>query len=403
MVSLAATLEREDLLGGFRSGAAHRLAVPVPAIRVRSETVMPNSSNTDSSNTDSTDPDSTDLGSTDLGNSGAADAVETAETPFHRPVLLPEVMGQLGVRPGGWYVDGTVGDGGHTESLLRASGPQGCVLGIDLDPRSLARAVARLAPFGERFIPAQGSYTDMVSLARASWGESAQVDGVLLDLGISSRQVDAEGFGFSFQKDEPLDMRFDPDADIPTAAEIINTWPEADLARILKEYGEEHRARAIARGIERARAQGRPLGTTGELANLIARLVLGAASRGSNRRGAGRKTNPATRTFQALRIAVNDELTAVAAGLRAAIELLAPEGRLAVISYHSLEDRVAKTILAQQSAQCICPPGLPVCVCNHRPTLRRLNRRVIRPAAEEVAANPRSRSARLRVAQRLAD
>ena len=324
---------------------------------------------------------------------------EGAETPFHRPVLLSEVMGQLGVRPGGLYVDGTVGDGGHALSFLRASTPQGSVLGIDLDPRSLVRAAERLAPFGNRFIPAPGSYADMGALARKAWGDAARPDGILLDLGISSRQVDAPGFGFSFQQDEPLDMRFDPNADLPTAAEIINTWPEADLARILWEYGEEPRSRAIARAVTRRR----PIQTTGELADLVGSS---GGRRPGNRAGgrtAGRRINPATRTFQALRIAVNDELTTLTAGLHAAIDLVAPAGRLAVISYHSLEDRVVKNVLAQQAAQCLCPPGLPVCICQHRPTLSLVNRRVIRPDAAEVAANPRSRSARLRVAQRLSE
>ncbi len=326
------------------------------------------------------------------------DGGEGAEVPFHRPVLLSEVMGQLGVRPGGLYVDGTVGDGGHALSLLRAATPQGSVLGIDLDPRSLVRAAERLAPFGDRFIPAQGSYVAMAALARNAWGDSARPDGILLDLGVSSRQVDAPGFGFSFQQDEPLDMRFDPNSDVPTAAELINTRPEADLARILWEYGEEPRARAIARSL----VQRRPIGTTAELADLVVGVGGRRAGRRTEReRTAGRRINPATRTFQALRIAVNDELTTLTAGLQAAIELVAPAGRLAVISYHSLEDRMVKTVLARQSAQCLCPPGLPVCVCQHRPTLSRVNRRVIRPGAEEVAANPRSRSARLRVAQRL--
>ncbi len=328
---------------------------------------------------------------------------ERVETPFHNPVLLSEVMVQLGVRPGGWYVDATVGDGGHALSFLRASSPLGSVLGIDLDPRSLVRAAERLAPFGSRFIPAPGSYADMTTLARNVWGDAARADGILLDLGISSRQVDGPGFGFSFQQDEPLDMRFDPNADIPTAADIINTWVEADLARTLWEYGEEPRSRAIARSL----TQRRPIHSTAELANLVAAIAgsrAGGRTRGrAGRRAAGRRTHPATRTFQALRIAVNDELTALAAGLEAAVELLAPAGLLAVISYHSLEDRLVKTALARQSAQCLCPPGLPVCVCGHRPTMQLVNRRVIRPGADEVAANPRSRSARLRVAQRLSE
>ncbi len=312
-----------------------------------------------------------------------------AEAPFHQPALLSEVLGRLAVRPAGRYVDGTVGDGGHALSLLRASAPNGSVLGIDLDPRSLARAAARLAPFGDRFTPAQGSYADMVSLARQVWPPQALADGILLDLGISSRQVDAPGMGLSFQRDEPLDMRFDPAKEGPTAADIVNTWPESELARILFQFGEEPKGRVIARSL----ANHRPIATTGQLARLVTSAVGG-------RRG---RINPATRTFQALRLVVNDELTTLAAGLAAAVRLLAPAGRLAVISYHSLEDRLVKNTLARQSAKCLCPSSLPVCACGHLPAFRLVNRRVVRPSAEEVAANPRSRSARLRVAQRLPD
>ncbi len=370
MVSLAATseLEREDRRDSSRLGAAQRFVKPAPG---------------------------------KPGRLAMTDREEGAATPpFHRPVLLSEVKGRLGVRPGGLYVDATVGDGGHALSFLRASAPQGSVLGIDRDPRSLVRAAERLAPFGDRFIPALGSYADMTALARKVWGNSARVDGVLLDLGISSLQVDAAGFGFSFQRDEPLDMRFDPNSNLPPAAEIINTWPEEELARILWEYGEEPRSRAIARALVRRR----PVDTTAELANLVGEVAgRNPKGRTRGRTGGRRRTHPATRTFQALRIAVNDELATLTAGLQATTELLAPAGRLAVISYHSLEDRSVKTFLSRQSAQCLCPPALPVCLCQHQPTLRRVNRRVIRPEAEEVAANPRSRSARLRVAERLAE
>ena len=354
MVVLAATAYREGRIGGWRSGAARRPAAPA------------------------------------TGRPVVYESTAGVEPSFHQPVLLPEVLGRLAVRPDGRYVDATVGDGGHALSLLRASAPGGSVLGIDLDPRSLARAAERLAPFGDRFTPVPGSYADMVSLARSLWGPAARTDGILLDLGISSRQVDEPGFGFSFQRDEPLDMRFNPEAGGPTAADLINTWPEGELARILYQYGEEPRSRAIARSLARRR----PLTTTGQLADLVASVT--------GRRGRSR-THPATRTFQALRIAVNDELTTLAAGLAAAVDLLAPEGRLAVISYHSLEDRLVKNTLAQKAARCLCPPGLPVCVCGQRPTLSLVNRRVVRPGPEEVAANPRSRSARLRVARRLAE
>ena len=322
--------------------------------------------------------------------------------PFHLPVMSTEVLGQLGVRPGGVYVDGTLGDGGHSLALLRASAPQGSVCGIDLDPRSLVRASRRLAPFGVGFTPLLGSYAEMVSLVQGQWGSEARADGVLLDLGISSRQVDGPGFGFSFQRDEPLDMRFNPEADIPTAADIVNTWSREALAAALRDYGEEPRAKAVASAIARQR----PIGTTAQLADLVAGVVGRRSGRGSRSGGPGRRaprTHPATRTFQALRSAVNDELNTLSAGLDAAVEILAPGGRLAVISYHSLEDRLVKNFMAREAARCICPPRLPVCMCQHVPRLSLVNRRIIRPTAEEVAENPRSRSARMRVAQRLAE
>jgi 16S rRNA (cytosine1402-N4)-methyltransferase len=309
------------------------------------------------------------------------------EATFHQPVLLRETVEQLAVRSGGVYVDATVGEGGHASAILPASAPRGVVLGIDRDPRSLARAMQRLGQYRERFIPVTGNYADMVELARANG--IVQADGVLLDLGFSSRQVQSPGYGFSFQRDEPLDMRFDPQRQTLTAAHIVNTYSPDELSRILFQYGEEPRARSIARDIVRSR----PINTTGELAALIARAT--GAGRG------GRRIHPATRTFQALRIAVNDELTHLAAGLLAAIQLLSPGGRLVVISYHSLEDRLVKNTLTWESAGCICPPEIPECVCQRQPTLRIINRRIIRPGDEEVAANPRSRSAKMRVAERI--
>jgi 16S rRNA (cytosine1402-N4)-methyltransferase len=248
-----------------------------------------------------------------------------------------------------------------------------------------------LSSFGDRFTPVQGRYSKMAELVRDQLGPDLpdlKIDGILLDLGISSRQIEGEGYGFSFQKDEPLDMRFDPEEDRPTAAEVVNGYSESDLANVIWEYGEESRSRVIARVLVR----NRPIETTGQLAEVVAGALGGRR---------GRRTHPATKTFQALRIEVNDELANVEAGLDAAVGLLAPEGRLVVISYHSLEDRRVKNFLVRESAQCVCPPGLPVCVCEHQPRLRLVNRRVIRPEAEEVAANPRSRSAKLRAAERL--
>jgi 16S rRNA (cytosine1402-N4)-methyltransferase len=303
----------------------------------------------------------------------------------HQPVLVAETLAGLMLREGGVYVDGTTGEGGHSQAILQAEPQIRAVLSIDWDSRSLATAKSRLAGFGDRFIPATGNYSDMAALA-AEQGIT-EVDGVLLDLGFSSRQVERPGYGLSFQTDEPLDMRYDPEGDL-TAEEIVNTYDERELGQLVRRYGEEPRGMAIARAIIKER----PLTTTGQLASIVG-SVLG--------RRPGQRVNPATRTFQALRIAVNDELYNVEEGLNAAVGLLAPEGRLAVISYHSLEDRIVKSFFKREAATCVCPPSLPVCVCGQTPRLKIINRRVIKPSEEEVQSNPRSRSAKLRVAQRL--
>ena len=305
---------------------------------------------------------------------------------FHQPVLLSETLERLLVHPGGVYLDATAGEGGHTSALLQASTPGGRVLGIDRDPRSLARAAVRLERFGESFIPLQGNYSQMVAMANDQGID--RVDGILMDLGLSSRQLDTPGYGFSFRTDEPLDMRYDPNGPL-SADDIVNAYSEEDLANVIFRYGEEPRSRRISRAIVR----NRPINSTGQLASLVV-AAMGPRLRKGNR------VHPATRTFQALRIEVNDELASVETGLAAAIDLLAPSGRLAVISYHSLEDRIVKTAFQRESTACICPPGLPVCVCQHEPTLNLVNRRIIRPSSEEVAGNPRSRSARMRVAER---
>ena len=259
-------------------------------------------------------------------------------------------------------------------------------MGIDRDPRSLATAAARLERFGESFIPLQGNYSQMVAMANDQGID--RVDGILMDLGLSSRQLDTPGYGFSFQTDEPLDMRYDPNGPL-SADDIVNAYSEEDLANVIFRYGEEPRSRRIARAIVR----NRPINSTGQLASLVA-AALGPGSR------KGHRVHPATRTFHALRIVVNDELASVETGLAAAIDLLAPFGRLAVISYHSLEDRIVKTAFQRESTGCICPPEIPVCICEHEPVLNLVNRRIIKPSSEEVAGNPRSRSARMRVAER---
>ena len=339
--------------------------------------------------------------------SGNGDAGETP-LAYHIPVMANEVVRGLAVREGGVYLDGTLGEGGHSAAILEAgsflsnqeaaqdssepgsglSGVAGLVIGIDLDPRSLEGASRRLSGFGSRFLPVQGNYADMASLAGRHGVRL--VDGVLLDLGFSSRQVDRPGYGLSFLSDEPLDMRYDPGAGV-TAASLVNSASEDELAELFRRYGEEPRARAIARGIARGRAE-RPISTTGELASLVERATGGRRHH---------RLHPATRVFQALRIAVNGELENLQAGLSAAVAMLRPGGFLAVISYHSLEDRIVKNFMAHQSAVCVCPPGLPQCICGQVPTLAIVNRRIIRPSGEEVAFNPRSRSARLRLARRI--
>lgn len=310
-----------------------------------------------------------------------------AEPPsgrVHQPVLYQETLEALAPQDGGRYLDGTVGAGGHARGILRAASPSGELLGLDLDPNALEFATQRLAEFGERAKLRRGSYGQMAQwIADAGWDA---VDGVLLDLGASSLQFDRAERGFSFQEEGPLDMRFDPEAPV-TAGQLVNNLPEAELAEILFRYGEEPRSRKLARAIAKAR----PLRTTKELAGVISQAL--------HQRGA--KTHPATRSFQALRIAVNRELDTLEAALPQAVAALKRGGRLAVISFHSLEDRIVKQFMRRESQDCICPPEQPVCTCGHKASIQEITRRPIRPAEEEVNRNPRARSARLRVAEKL--
>ena len=289
------------------------------------------------------------------------------------------------VQESGIYVDGTTGEGGHSQAILQAWRHVQIVLGIDLDSRSLEIAQSRLARFGDRFLPVHGNYVDMGQLAAARG--ITQVEGVLLDLGFSSRQVENPGYGLSFQTDEPLDMRYNPNGDL-TAEEIVNTYDERELGQLIRRYGEEPRGMNIARAIIKER----PVTNTGQLASIVGGLL---------GRRSSQRVNSATKTFQALRIAVNDELSNVERGLDAAIGLLADGGRLAVISYHSLEDRIIKSFFNEEAATCVCPPSLPVCACGQTPRLKIINRRVIKPSEQEVQSNPRSRSAKLRLVQRI--
>jgi len=287
-------------------------------------------------------------------------------------------------RSGGRYVDGTLGAGGHAFGILESSSPEGHLLGLDVDPQALTLAVQKLSPFGERVKLVQASYETLKDqLSAISW---QRVDGILLDLGVSSMQLDTPERGFSFLVDAPLDMRFDPYAPF-SAKDLINSYSEQDLAEIIYRYGEEKHARQIARKI----VQNRPINTTLELANLIVGIAGGQRS----------KLHPATRTFQAIRIAVNNELQALQNTLPQAIEVLESGGRLAVISFHSLEDRIVKQYFRQEGRDCICPPRTPICTCGHHATIREITRQPIRPQSSEIMKNPRSRSARLRVVQKI--
>ncbi|MDX9956396.1 MAG: 16S rRNA (cytosine(1402)-N(4))-methyltransferase RsmH [Anaerolineae bacterium] len=316
------------------------------------------------------------------------------DLPRHLPVLLNEVLEGLAAKSGGMYIDGTVGGGGHAAALLEASAPDGCLLGFDRDPHAVARAQARLQAFGSRVRIIHTAYTALEAVAQVEGFLS--VDGVLLDLGFSSYQVDDPERGFAFRHEGPLDMRFDPTTSEPTAAELVNELPESELAALLWRYGEEPRSRVIARAIVAAR----PVHSTQHLAQVI----FAAVGRGSSRSVHGERrpaTHPATRTFQALRIVVNGELEALEAVLPQTLTVLRPGGRLAVITFHSLEDRMVKRFFQQAVHPCICPPAAPICTCGRQPTLRLITRKPLTPGADELAANPRSRSAKLRIAERL--
>ena len=304
----------------------------------------------------------------------------------HVPVLYQAVLDGLEVRPGGRYIDATVGGGGHSAGILASSAPTGHLLALDRDPAAVAAARRRLFSWGARVSLVHSSFARLAEVARAR--EFIPVDGILIDLGLSSLQLSDAARGFAFTLDGPLDMRFDPTQDTPSAAELVNDLSPDDLATLFFRYGEEKQARRIARAI----VAERPLQTTGELAAVVERTV--------GRRG---RIHPATRTFQALRIAVNDELGALEAALPQALEVLCAGGRLAVISFHSLEDRQVKQFMRRESRDCICPPEAPACVCDHRAKLRLVSRKPIRPTEEEIASNPRARSAKLRVAERLED
>jgi 16S rRNA (cytosine1402-N4)-methyltransferase len=301
----------------------------------------------------------------------------------HRPVLYKEIIHALQPHTGGHYVDGTLGAGGHARGIMEASAPDGQLLGLDVDPQALAIARRNLAPYEHRIHLAQASYTSLsAQLARLGWGA---VDGIVLDLGASSMQFDTPERGFSFMHDAPLDMRFGPHA-LQTAADLVNKYSERELADLIYQYGEERESRKIARAIVRAR----PIRTTRDLVAAIEAV--------SPRRG--ERVHPATRTFQALRIAVNEELTSIEEVLPQAVTALKPGGRLAVISFHSLEDRIVKDFFREQSRDLVNPPYEQIYPEERKATLKEVNRKPIMPSEDEIKNNPRARSAKLRIVEK---
>ena len=305
----------------------------------------------------------------------------------HKPVLLDECMEVLNIRPGGVYVDGTLGRAGHSREIARRL-TVGRLICIDQDMAAIEAAEERLAPWRDRVTLVHGNFSGLADILRQA-GVSG-VDGALFDLGVSSPQLDDASRGFSYMQDAPLDMRMDAAAAL-TAREVVNTWSPEELRRILYEYGEERYAPAIARAIVRAREE-KPVETTLELADIIRGAMPPAALR--------EKQHPAKRTFQAVRIAVNGELDVLPPMLKAAVESLNPGGRLAVITFHSLEDRIVKRTMRDMARGCTCPPEFPVCVCGKKSMLRLVTRRPIVPGTEELSENPRARSAKLRAAEK---
>jgi len=301
----------------------------------------------------------------------------------HIPVLYQDIILALNPKSRGRYVDGTLGAGGHAAGILKASSPDGEVLGLDVDPQALEIAKKNLSEFGARATIMQASYTTLTEhLVKVGW---TRIDGMLLDLGASSMQFDTPERGFSFQTAGELDMRFDP-TNALTATHLVNDLPEPELANLIFRYGEEPRSRQIAKAIVTAR----PISSTVQLAEIITSI---SPSRD--------RLHPATRTFMALRIAVNDELNSIEEVLPQAIHALEIGGRLAVISFHSLEDRLVKNYFRQESKDCLCPPRQPMCTCGHKASIRELNRRPLIPSDQESSRNPRSRSAKLRVVEKI--
>ncbi len=310
---------------------------------------------------------------------------------MHTPVLLQEVIKALQPQSGGIYIDGTVGAGGHAAAILGDSAPDGRLFGFDQDESALEIARNRLAEFGDRVHLLHTNFEKLDQTVRQY--QIPRADGILLDIGVSSMQLERPERGFSFQYDGPLDMRMDPLTG-QTAADLVNHLPQDELANLIYRYGEEPRSRRIARAIVKAR----PIWQTAELAQIVAGAI--PAKRGKRGKGGGkRKIHPATRTFQALRVAVNDELGALERVLPQAINQLKPGGRLAVISFNSLEDRIVKQYFRREAQDCICPPEQLICACKHKALVNIITKKPITPSFVEIDANPRARSAKLRVVE----
>lgn len=307
----------------------------------------------------------------------------------HKSVLLQECIDALNIRPDGIYLDGTLGGAGHSSQIARRLTEGGRLIGVDRDRTALAAAKERLAPYADRVTLVHSNFAEIDAILD-SLGIPA-VDGMLFDLGVSSPQLDDASRGFSYMADAPLDMRMDKD-DALTAGEVVNTWPQGELRRILYDYGEERYAPQIAAAICRAREKA-PIETTLELVDIIRSAMPAQALR--------EKQHPAKRSFQAIRIAVNDELGAVSRMMQAAVGHLNPGGRLAVITFHSLEDRIVKSEMQQAARGCTCPPEFPVCVCGKKPLVKLVTRKPIVSGPAELEENPRARSAKLRVAEKL--
>jgi 16S rRNA (cytosine1402-N4)-methyltransferase len=308
----------------------------------------------------------------------------TMSLSVHIPVLLDEVIEGLQARRGGDFVDCTVGLGGHAAAIMEKISPSGRLLGIDADPEAIKVSQDKLSNYGEAVTLVNDNFVNLEAICERY--HFHPVDGILFDLGVSSLQLDTAERGFSFHLDAPLDMRFNSGQEL-TASDIVNSFSEQELARLIERYGEEHHSRRIARNI----VQNRPVATTVELARLVEQVLGGKRT----------KIHPATRTFMALRIAVNSELQNLELALNQTPNLLRPGGRLTVISYHSLEDRIVKQFMRYAASSCLCPPGTVICRCGHVPTLKLISRKVIKPTSLEIESNPRSRSAKLRIAERL--